>query len=429
MRKNKKQEKGVERDDGINTGGDLQHKSMSYEEIRENLKRDLLHHLDMQLETSDDQVMELIEEGILSIGKTVYLSLSQKNALRRELYHAIRKLGILQELIDDPTVTEIMVNGPDHIFLEKNGQLLRHPGCFESVEKLQDVISQIVAGCNRVVNERDPIVDARIAGSRVHVVLAPVALNGPILTIRRFPEHPITMEQLIGFGSINREVSEFLRTLVEAKYNILIGGGTGSGKTTFLNVLSGFIPKQERIITIEDSAELQIQGVENLVRMETRNANMEECRPITIRDLIRAALRMRPDRVIVGEVRGAEALDMLQAMNTGHDGSLSTAHANSAEDMIMRLESMVLMGADLPLPSIRRQIASAIDIIIHLGRLRDRSRRVLSVMEMTCDEEGEIRLHPLYLFQETGEENGRVQGRLEKAGELLHTDKLRMAGK
>ncbi|MBR4759041.1 MAG: CpaF family protein [Lachnospiraceae bacterium] len=397
--------------------------------IRETLKSDLLHHLDMQLETSDEQVMELIEERILSLGKTTYLSLAQKNTLRRELYHGIRKLGILQDLIDDPAVTEIMVNGTDHIFLEKDGKLYRHPGRFESVEKLQDVISQIVAGCNRVVNERDPIVDARIAGSRVHVVLPPVALNGPILTIRRFPEHPITMEQLISFGSITSEVSQFLQTLVEAKYNILIGGGTGSGKTTFLNVLSGFIPKQERIITIEDSAELQIQGVENLVRLETRNSNMDECRPIAIRDLIRAALRMRPDRVIVGECRGAEALDMLQAMNTGHDGSLSTAHANSAEDMIMRLESMVLMGADLPLPSIRRQIASAIDIIIHLGRLRDRSRRVLSVVEMDTGENGEICMHPLFEFRETGEENGHVIGVLEKVGELKHTDKLLMAGK
>ncbi|MCR4691811.1 MAG: CpaF family protein [Lachnospiraceae bacterium] len=401
-----------------------------YEEEKQRIRQRLLQRLDTEQEMPDEKVMELIEDEILLAGRDRYLSLSGKDKLRRELFFGIRKLDILQELIEDPSVTEIMVNGPDRIFIERNGSLSRYPERFESREKLEDVIGQIVSGCNRVVNERDPVVDARLEnGSRVHVVLRPVALNGPILTIRRFPEHPITMEQLLQFGSITREAAEFLKKLVIAGYNIFISGGTGSGKTTFLNVLSDYIPKTERIITIEDSAELQIQNAENLVRLETRNANMEECRPITIRDLIRASLRMRPDRIIVGEVRGAEALDMLQAFNTGHDGSLSTGHANSAEDMIARLESMVLMGVELPLPAIRRQIASGIDILVHLGRLRDRSRRVLSIREMTTDETGEIALKTLFSFEETGEdEEGRVLGALVRQGKLQDERKLHLAG-
>ena len=298
-----------------------------YGQLKDRLKRELLDYLDMHLELSDKQVMELIEEKIISMQDVRGISLSEKRKLRRDLYHGIRKLGILQELIDDSSITEIMVNGTDHIFIERNGKISRYPGNFESKEKLLDVITQIVASCNRVVNERDPIVDARLEnGSRVHVVLSPVALNGPILTIRRFPDSPITISQLLDYGSITQEAADFLKMLVIAGYNIFISGGTGSGKTTFLNVLSGFIPKTERIITIEDSAELQIQGVENLVRMETRNANMEDCRSISIRDLIRAALRMRPDRIIVGEVRGGEAIDMLQAFNTGHLGFRSCLH-------------------------------------------------------------------------------------------------------
>ena len=398
-------------------------------DLKANMRRELLDRLDMQLEMSDDEVLELINEKILSREKDTYLSLSQKIRLKKELFYGIRKLGLLQDLIEDPSVTEIMVNGPDLIFIEKDGKLFRYDGRFESKEKLEDVIARIVAGCNRVVNERYPIVDARLPdGSRVHVVLYPVALNGPILTIRRFPEHPITMEQLLSYGSVSKEGADFLKALVVAGYNIFISGATGSGKTTFLNVLSGFIPKHERIITIEDSAELQIQGVENLVSMETRNANMEDCKPITIRDLIRASLRMRPDRIIVGEVRGAEAMDMLQAFNTGHDGSLSTGHANSAKDMLSRLESMVLMGVELPLPAIRRQISGGIDIMVHLGRLRDGSRRLLQILEMDKDSDDEIRLSPLFSFISEREENGKIYGQLRKTGELKNTEKLIRAG-
>ena len=406
-----------------------QTKETAYEAMREELRRTLLEKLDREPDCSDREVLELIEEEILRAGRRDYLSLRNKDKLRRELFYGIRKLDLLQEIMENDEISEIMVNGPDHIFIEKGGGLVRYPGGFSSKEKLEDVIGQIVAGCNRMVNERDPIVDARLTdGSRVNVVLAPVALNGPILTIRRFPKHPITISRLLELGSVTQEVAGFLQRLVIAGYNIFISGGTGSGKTTFLNALSGFIPKTERIITIEDSAELQIQGVENLISLEARNANMEEVKPITIRDLIRTALRMRPDRIIVGEVRGIEAMDMLQAFNTGHDGSLSTGHANSAEDMISRLESMVI-GAGLPLQAIRRQIGSGIDIMVHLGRLRDKSRKVLSVQEMQTDENDRIILHPLYEFQETGEsEDGKVKGKLVCKGELLHTRKLDMAG-
>ncbi|MCR5417675.1 MAG: Flp pilus assembly complex ATPase component TadA [Lachnospiraceae bacterium] len=401
-----------------------------YQRIRDRIRQELLTRLDQEMGRSDEEVLELIEEKIIEAGRQEYLSLSDKNRLRRELFFGIRKLDLLQEIMEDPQITEIMVNGREHIFIEKQGRLERFHGSFETTQKLEDVIERIVSACNRMVNERDPIVDARLSdGSRVHVVLRPIALNGPILTIRRFPQQPVTMEKLLELGSITKEAADFLTGLVVAGYNIFISGGTGSGKTTFLNVLSGFIPRQERIITIEDSAELQIQGVDNLVSLETRNANMEDVKPITIRDLIRAALRMRPDRIIVGEVRGAEAMDMLQAFNTGHDGSLSTGHANSAEDMIARLESMVLMGVELPLAAIRRQIGSGIDIMVHLGRLRDRSRKVLSVREMECTLDGEIRLHTLYEFEETGEDDqGRILGTLVKKGELKDRRKLLMAG-
>ncbi len=405
-------------------------KEGDFEAIREELRQRLMETLDQELNRSDEEVMELIEEEILDSGKKRYLSLTDKDRLRRELFYGIRKLDLLQEIMEDEEVTEIMANGPQKIFLEKAGKLYRYQGKFASKEKMEDVIGRIVSSCNRMVNERDPIVDARLDdGSRVHVVLAPVALNGPILTIRRFPKQPITIEKLLALGSISEEVAGFLQRLVIGRYNIFISGGTGSGKTTFLNALSGFIPKSERIITIEDSAELQIQGVDNLVSLETRNANMEDVKPISIRDLIRAALRMRPDRIIVGEVRGAEAMDMLQAFNTGHDGSLSTGHANSAEDMITRLESMVLMGVELPLAAIRRQIAGGVDIIVHLARLRDRSRKVLSVQETEIDENDRIRLHTIYEFEETGEdEQGMIRGRLVKKGDLKHTRKLEMAG-
>jgi len=397
-------------------------------ELKQEIKSRLLEKLDHSIEMEDEAVQELVENEVWLMGKETYIPLAEKKRLCREIYYAIRKYDVLQELLEDETVTEIMVNGPDHIFIEKEGRLQQWQTAFESEDKLLDVIQQIVAKANRVVNESSPIVDARLFGSRVHVVLPPVALNGPILTIRRFGKTPLLIPELLRLGSVSQEICTFLEKLVIAGYNIFISGGTGSGKTTFLNALSSFIPRTERIITIEDSAELQIQGNDNLVRLETRNANVEGCKPVTIRDLIRASLRMRPDRIIVGEVRGAEAIDMLQALNTGHDGSLSTGHANSAADMIARLETMVLMGMELPLAAIRRQIAGGVDLIVHLGRLRDKSRRVLSVSEVVGYEQGEVLLSVLYEFQETGERNGKVQGIWKKTGSLVHTEKLQQAG-
>lgn len=397
-------------------------------ELKQEIKSRLLEKLDHSMEMEDEAVQELVENEVWLMGKETYIPLAEKKRLCREIYYAIRKYDVLQELLEDETVTEIMVNGPDHIFIEKEGRLQQWQTAFESEDKLLDVIQQIVAKANRVVNESSPIVDARLFGSRVHVVLPPVALNGPILTIRRFGKTPLLIPELLRLGSVSQEICTFLENLVIAGYNIFISGGTGSGKTTFLNALSSFIPRTERIITIEDSAELQIQGNDNLVRLETRNVNVEGCKPVTIRDLIRASLRMRPDRIIVGEVRGAEAIDMLQALNTGHDGSLSTGHANSAADMIARLETMVLMGMELPLAAIRRQIAGGVDLIVHLGRLRDKSRRVLSVSEVVGYEQGEVLLSVLYEFQETGERNGKVQGIWEKTGSLVHTEKLQQAG-
>ena len=397
-------------------------------ELKQEIKSRLLEKLDHSMEMEDEAVQELVENEVWLMGKETYIPLAEKKRLCREIYYAIRKYDVLQELLEDETVTEIMVNGPDHIFIEKEGRLQQWQTAFESEDKLLDVIQQIVAKANRVVNESSPIVDARLFGSRVHVVLPPVALNGPILTIRRFGKTPLLIPELLRLGSVSQEICTFLEKLVIAGYNIFISGGTGSGKTTFLNALSSFIPRTERIITIEDSAELQIQGNDNLVRLETRNANVEGCKPVTIRDLIRASLRMRPDRIIVGEVRGAEAIDMLQALNTGHDGSLSTGHANSAADMIARLETMVLMGMELPLAAVRRQIAGGVDLIVHLGRLRDKSRRVLSVSEVVGYEQGEVLLSVIYEFQETGERNGKVQGIWKKTGSLVHTEKLQQAG-
>lgn len=399
-------------------------------ELQGEIRERVLGRMDMTQEQTDEEVRELIERCILEVSGERFISLEEKRRLAREVFLSIRKLDFLQELIDDESVTEIMVNGPDAIFIEKNGRLYRAEERFESGEKLENVIQQIVASCNRVVNEASPIVDARLEnGARVHVVLAPVALNGPILTIRRFPERPMCMEDLMRRQSLHQEAAELLQKLVKAGYNIFISGGTGSGKTTFLNALSEFIPPAERVITIEDSAELQLISLPNLVRLETRNANVEGCREITIRDLIRASLRMRPDRLIVGEVRGSEAIDMLQCLNTGHDGSLSTGHANSASDMLYRLETMVLMGMELPLAAIRGQIASGVDVIVHLGRLRDRSRRVLEITEVLGYEDGVIRMQPLYQFEEEGEDDEkRIIGTLKKRAELCHTEKLCAAG-
>ncbi len=400
------------------------------QERRRLLKERLLESIDYSRESSDEEIRELIDEMLVRESRERPISLAERNRLRKELFYAVRKLDVLQELVDDPQITEIMINGPDHIFIEKNGKLTRSDLCFDSGEKLQNVIQQIVSDCNRTVNEASPIVDARLEnGSRVNVVLSPVALNGPVVTIRRFPDKPITMEDLVRFGSVTEEVCEWLDRLVRAKYNIFISGGTGSGKTTFLNALSDYIPGEERIITIEDSAELQIRRIENIVRMETRNENVEGCRAITIRDLIRTSLRMRPDRIIVGEVRGGEAFDMMQCLNTGHDGSMSTGHANSSRDMLSRLENMILMGMEIPLEAIRQQIASGIDIIIHLGRLRDKTRRVLEIVEVLDYRDGEIRLNPLYRFEETGETGGgRISGILGKKGELSYVEKLQSAG-
>ncbi len=385
------------------------------------IRGELMKRLDLSRELTDEEILELIDRMILEDLREEGLSLSQKTGLRQRLFHSVRKLDVLQDLLDDNSVTEIMVNGPDHIFVEQDGKVRRWNRSFTSMEKLEDVIQQIVGRCNRIVNEASPIVDARLEnGARVNVVIAPVALNGPILTIRRFSDRPITMEKLLQLGSLTRECAEFLKKLVQARYSILIGGGTGSGKTTFLGALSEYIPKDERIITIEDNAELRLQGIENLVRLEAKAANLEGGRDITIRDLIKSALRMRPDRILVGEVRAEEAIDMLQALNTGHEGSLTTAHANSTKDMLSRLETMVLMGMDLPLEAIRRQIASGLDILVHLGRMRDRSRKVLEITEVLGYENGEVRLGRLYQWEE---EQGLV-----KVGELVHTEKLSRAG-
>ena len=401
-------------------------------ETFQSLRMLLMEKLDLARELTDEEILEEIDTLILERMRDSCLSLKEKVQLRQELFHSVRKLDVLQELIEDETVTEIMVNGPDAIFVERAGKLSRWEKTFTSGEKLEDVIQQIVGKCNRVVNESMPIVDARLEnGARVNAVVRPVALNGPILTIRRFPDTPITMEKLIALGSLSAECAEFLKTLVRARYSMVIGGGTGSGKTTFLGALSNFIPSDERLITIEDNAELKIQGIENLVRLEAKMANTEGATSVTIRDLIKTALRMRPDRIVVGEVRGGEAVDMLQALNTGHEGSLSTAHANSAEDMLSRLETMTLMGVDLPLEAIRRQIASGVDILIHLGRLRDKSRRVLEIREITGYdyESGEIVTSVLYEFLEDGKQKeGRVVGKLHKKEELFHVQKLIRAG-
>lgn len=347
------------------------------------------------------------------------------------VFNSMRGLDVLQPLVDDPSITEIMINGPHNVFVEQNGRLYKKNVSFGTNEKLENVILNIVSKVNRTVNEANPIVDARLLdGSRVNVVLPPIALDGPTVTIRKFPEDPMTMEKLIAYESITPEVAEVLERMVRAKYNIFISGGTGSGKTTFLNALSNYIPKDERVITIEDSAELQIKGVANLVRMETRNANMEGKGEVTIRDLIRSSLRMRPERIVVGEVRGAEALDMLQAMNTGHDGSLSTGHSNSTKDMLSRLETMVISGNNIPIDAVRQQIASAIDIIIQLSRLRDKSRRTLEITEVVDYKDGVFLLNPLYRFVEHGEDkNGRIIGGLERTEHpMINTYKFHMAG-
>lgn len=402
-----------------------------YIRVRSALREIIMEKIDFSREVPDSEVLDLIDEHLTGDDpdELFLLTVDERKKMRRDLFYSIRRLDVLQDLLEDPGVTEIMVNGPENIFIEKRGRLLPYQGRFSSAEKLEDVIQQIVGASNRVVNTSSPIVDCRLDnGDRVNVVLQPVAVNGPILTIRRFPEKPIGMNDLIEFGSIPGEIADFLGSCVRAGLNIFISGGTGSGKTTFLNALSDCIGPEERVITIEDNAELQIRHVPNLVQMEARNANVEGCRPISIRDLIKASLRMRPDRIIVGEVRGPEAIDMIQAMNTGHDGSMSTGHANSARDMLARLETMILMGMDLPISAVRGQLSSGIDLIVHLGRLRDRSRKLLEVAEVVGMENGQIKLSTIYRFKETGEENGKIAGFWEKETHIARKFKFEMAG-
>lgn len=391
------------------------------------------HHVRESMEwgdpLSDEELMERIEQAMFTGSEVNQLSSADVRAVVRRVFNSFRGLDALQPLVDDPEITEIMINSHQELFVERYGHMERLNLSFESEEKLEDIIQVIVSQVNRTVNESSPIVDARLGdGSRVHVVLPPIALKGPTVTIRKFSSKPIHMEELVRYGALSEEAAQFLQILVKGKFNLFISGGTGSGKTTFLNALSQFISPDERVITIEDAAELQIYTVPNLVSLETRNANSEGKGAIAIRDLIRASLRMRPNRVIIGEVRGAEALDMLQAMNTGHDGSLSTGHSNGPKDMISRLETMVLSGAQLPVMVVRQQIASAIDIIVHLARMRDGSRKVLEIAEVIGFVEGEVKLSTLYQFVECGQESGKIIGKLVKRGKLRHEEKLRMAG-
>lgn len=381
-------------------------------------------------DSTDEELGRLIDDEVCDYAREKYLSLPDKTAVKRLVFAGIRGFDVLQELIDDSEITEIMVNGPHNIFYEKAGRMYRYEYEFESEEKLSDVIQKIVAGANRSVNEAQPIADARLKdGSRVSVVLSPVSLCGGVITIRKFPKEVMTMERLISLGAISEEAALLLQRAVISGMNCFISGGTGSGKTTFLNALSGYIPKDERVITIEDSAELQLKGVENLVTLETRNANAEGRNAVTIRDLIKASLRLRPDRIVVGEVRDGACVDMLQALNTGHSG-MSTGHANSTVDMLSRMETMVLLGgAEIPLPAVRRQIASAIDIIVHLGRFRDKSRKVVEITEVCGFQDGDIKLNPLFVFEEEGEEDGHIIGHLRSTGsEIIRTSKLKAAG-
>ena len=399
-----------------------------YEVCRAQVKEKVMTFLQSEGELEDKAVSQQIENIAQGFASYRLLRPCDKERLLKEVFNSIRKLDILEELLAQQGISEIMLNGYDNIFIERNGKMERYEGRFESKDRYLDIIQQIVSKCNRVVNASNPIVDARLEdGSRVNVVLEPVALQGSCMTIRHFQDTPLQMEDLIRMGSITRECAEFLRKLVIAKYNIFISGGTGAGKTSFLNILSGYIPEEERIITIEDSAELKLQNTPNLVRLETRNSYELDCKPITMRDLIKTSLRMRPDRIICGEVRGEECVDMLQAMNTGQEGSMSTGHSNSGRDMISRLETMCLMAQELPLVAIRRQLLS-IHIIVHLGRLRDHSRKVMEIWELTGIEQGEVQMKLLYLFKEEGEAGGKVLGKLQKMGELTNTGKLQMAG-
>lgn len=393
------------------------------------LKDKVMSSLDMTANIEDYQVSRVIDNCILEESRHTYIPLKEKVYLRKELFNSFRRFDVLTDLLDDEDITEIMINGPYDIFVEKKGRVYKTDVAFESKERLDTVIQQIVAECNRRINDTEPIVDARLRdGSRVNIIIPPVAIDGATVTIRKFPKEKIDMSRLVSLGSIEEQVVSLLDALVKSRYNIFISGGTGSGKTTFLNALSDLIPGEERIITIEDSAELQLQNKENLVRLETRNANLEGKNGITIRDLIKNSLRMRPDRIIVGEVRDEAAIDMLTAMNTGHDGSLSTGHANSAADMIARLETMVLMGMDIPLTAVKQQIASAVDIIIHLGRLRNGKRRVLNISEVVGMKDREVCINTLLQYVEEDKKDGDIGGKLRKVNDLVNINKLCTGG-
>lgn len=394
------------------------------------IKNMVYERIDTSVDIDNDELHEVIENCIIEKSRSMMISVDRRQRLGTAVFNAMRRLDILSDILEDDSVTEIMINGTENIFIERNGHIERLDKMFENEQKLSDIAQKIAALSNKIVNASVPIVDTRLSdGSRVSIVLPPIALNGPVITIRKFFEIPLTIEKLIEIGSITTEAADFLEKAVKAKYNLFISGATGSGKTTFLNVLSNFIPKDERVITIEDSAELQLKNVDNLVRLEARNANVEGKNAVSIRDLIRASLRMRPDRIIVGEVRGEETLDMIQAMSTGHDGSLSTGHGNSPSDMMARLETMVLMGMDMPVSAVRQQILAAIDIIVHLGRLRDKTRRVLKIVEIKGLSKGEIAYNTLYEFKETGEKDGRVEGGLVKVSAgLINLEKMQRAG-
>ena len=395
------------------------------DDLEKEIRQEVMNAIDLSMDVSDEEILTLIKNSIIEKGKNRPISLADRKKIENHVFNSLRKLDVLEDLLNDEEITEIMINGPENIFIEKKGRVVHCSEKFSSEEKLNDIIQNIVAQSNKIVNESNPIVDTRLSdGSRVNIVLKPAAVDYSILSIRKFPKEQMNMERLKSFGSISEEQVELLRKLVASGYNIFVSGGTGSGKTSFLNALGEFIPSDERVITIEDSAELQLKNVDNLVRLEARNANLEGKNEITIRDLLKSSLRMRPDRIIVGECRGAEALEMLQAFNTGHDGSCSTGHSNSCKDMLSRLETMVLMGAEIPLPAIRQQIASGIDIIVQLGRLRDKSRKLLEITEVLGLEDNEIKLNPLYRFKELEEVNGRIVGQWEKVGNLINQDKL-----
>ncbi len=390
----------------------------------EKMRKRILEQMDLDREISDGELYALIDREIAVYGKMVLLSLKEREEAQRWIFNSLRKLDVLQELLEQEGITEIMVNGPERIFYEKEGRIFPWDKSFSTKEKLENVVQQIAALSNKSVNEAEPITDTRLSdGSRVNIIMKPAALDGPYITIRRFSRRLMSLQQLCGIGTLSGEMREFLVLAVRAGYNIFVSGGTGSGKTTLLNALSEEIPKEERVVTIEDSAELQMNGVENLVRLETRSANVNGAGEISIRDLIKTALRLRPDRIVVGEVRGAEALDLLQALNTGHDGGLSTGHGNSCPDMLSRLETMVLMGMDLPLRAVRGQIASGIDLLIHMGRMPDKSRKILDIMEVEGMKAGEIVLHPLYQFQKGEEGEGWF-----RRGKLKKREKMDLSG-